>query len=669
MKSRGEIGIVAVAFVVRVITAIQIAALPISRMPHFDALEYLGWARRVAAGDFTWPEFPPHGPGYPYFLGAILAMFNGSLVAAVVVQAIIGAITCWIVMRTTRVFFGPRAGLFAGCLLAIYAPLIWIDASIVAEGLLIFVMALTLWSVATERHPALTGFLLGVAALIRPTALILLPLALVFGARTWRMRCVLAAVTIAVLAPVTIANWRTSHQLIPVQSFGGINVYLGNSPLRDGLASARPGGDWERIEPQGNFVHRTMQEIAQRPLAYIGLLAQKFGRTFQNDEIRDTHSFYFFRGFAPALWLVPFAILFGLAAAGAFAADWRARGTRVVAGYVALTALTSIALVVGARYRMPMVIGLAPFAGLAIDRIRDRNVIVAAIVFAGLAFTWRDPQTHNLAEEWALTSDSLTKEKNAVEGESAARKAIEIDRSSALAHDALAVALAAEGRVADAVAADRQAAALNPDYAVAHLHLGTLYEQQNDLNAAADEYRRSNDPRALQRLAQVELRRGNVNGALDATARLAAQHEDADTLFDLARLQGATGKAVDGLASARRAMALREPTADEWILIATLATDARDYAAAQQAIDRAQAAGAPAPPVMFSTALLWFREGKLDESAQLLDELLARLPDFEEGRKLRAAVEQARASRGASPATPDRAGNAAAPAPPSSGHR
>jgi tetratricopeptide (TPR) repeat protein len=648
--------VLGVALLVRAITALQIAALPLSRNPHFDSLEYLGWARRVAAGDFTWPALPPHGPGYPYVLGALLAIFGGSLVAAVVVQSVVGAMTCWLVARTTRALFGARAGLAAGLILAVYAPLIWIDASIVAEGLLIFTMALALWSAATERHPALTGAILGVATLIRPTALILLPLLLVFGARTWRLRGVLAAVTIAVIAPVTIANWRASHAFIPVQAFGGINVYLGNSPLRDGLASARPGADWERLEPEAArrgadeeryFMTKTRQEIAQHPLAYAALLGKKLVRTFQNDEPRDTHSFYFFRGFAPLLWLAPFAILFGLAAAGAFVADWHARGTRLVAGYVALTAITSVALVVGARYRMPMVIGLAPFAGLAIDRIRQRQIVIVAVVAAALTLVWRDAHTHNVAEEWALTSESLTLERNAAEAESAARKALEIDGSSALAHDALAAALAAAGRINDAVAEERRTTALNPDFATAHFHLGQLHEQLNDLNAAADDYRRAvaanpHDPRPLQRLAQVELHRGNVEGALDATSRLSAQHEDPDTLFDLARLQGAVGKAKEGLASARRAMALREPGADEWLLIATLATDAHDYAAAQQAIDRAQAAGAPAAPIMFNTALLRFREGKLDEAAQLLDELLARMPDFEQGRQLREAVEQAR---------------------------
>jgi tetratricopeptide (TPR) repeat protein len=645
---------VVVALVVRVITALQLTALPLVRAPHYDALEFLGWARRVAAGDFTWPAFPPHGPGYPYFLGALLALFGGSLVAAAIVQAIVGAITCWLVARTTTALFGPRAGLAAGLLLAVYAPLIWIDTSFVAEGLLIFTMALTLWSAAAERHPALTGLILGVATLIRPTALILLPLVLFFGARSWRMRGLLAAVTLAVIAPVTIANWRASHAFIPVQSFGGINVYLGNSPLRDGLASARPGADWERIEPEAArrgadeeryFAQKTRQEIAQQPLAYAALLAKKLVRTFQNDELRDTHSFYFFRGFAPLLWLPPFAILFGLAVAGMTVADWRARGTRLVAGYVVLTALTSIALVVGSRYRMPMVIGLAPFAGLAIDRVRQRHVVIVAIVAAALTFVWRDARTHDVAEEWALTSESLAQEGKAAEAESAARTALELDPRSALAYDALAVALSAAGRPNDAVIAARRATTMNPDFATAHLHLGQLEEQRNDLAGAVEEYRRAaasdpHDPRPLRRLADVELRRGNVTGALDATARLAAMHPDADTLFNLARLQGAAGKAKEGLTSARQAMAMREATAEELLLVATLAIDAGDFDAAQQAIDRAQAAGAEPPAVIFTTALLRYRQGRLDEAAKLAGEL----PDFPQARQLRTAIERAKAT-------------------------
>jgi Sulfite exporter TauE/SafE len=68
------IAVFIVAAVVRLIVATQIADLPLSRTPHYDSLEYLSWTRRIAAGDFTWPTFLRMALGYPYFLGALLAL-------------------------------------------------------------------------------------------------------------------------------------------------------------------------------------------------------------------------------------------------------------------------------------------------------------------------------------------------------------------------------------------------------------------------------------------------------------------------------------------------------------------------------------------------------------------------------------------------------------------
>ena len=668
------------AFVLRLITSLQLAALPIVRSPHMDSDEYLVWAQQLAGGDFTWPRFPAHAPGYPYFLGAILSI--GSLVTAHIVQAIVGAITCLLVALATRRLFGERAGVAAGMLLAIYAPLIWIDGLLLAEGLLICLMAATLWSAATERPAIVTGVLLGLAALVRPTALILFPLLVFFAARTWRARAVLTAATIAIIAPVTIANWRTSHAFIPVQAFGGLNFYIGNSPLL-GNAPTRPGGTWERIDPEAArhgsatpldddryYLRKTRAEIAEHPLSFAALLLRKFVRTFQNDEIRDTHSFYFFPQFAPLLWLVPFAVLLGFAAGGATVADWRQRATWLPAGYVAAMAVTTTALIVAARYRMPIVVGLAPFAGLGLDALlqRDRRLRtgLTAAVAAALSLVWTDAATHNVAEEWALTAESLVHEHNASDAEVAARKAIALDPKLALGYDALGTALDSEGRTSEGIAALRNAVALNPDYATAHLHLGELEEKAGDAGAAVPEYERAiavnpRDSRALRRLANAEVQRGHVARATWALTTLAARDPSPDTLFGLARLQGASGNAKGGLATARRAMSMRDPTTEEWLLVATLAIDAGDFAAAQQAIDRAQGANAPPIAIVWTTALLRYREGNLQEAEQLLEQLP---PDFAEAQQLRAAISRARTT-----ATSRPQGSAAVPAKPSTAPR
>ena len=121
------LAIVLLAFALRFAAAMQLGNLPLSRSPQLDSYEYLTWGRRIASGDFTIPNPPPHGPGYPFFLGAILAVSGGSLLAVHIVQAALGALTCWFTGAAARAWFGERAGIASSAILAVYAPLIWIE--------------------------------------------------------------------------------------------------------------------------------------------------------------------------------------------------------------------------------------------------------------------------------------------------------------------------------------------------------------------------------------------------------------------------------------------------------------------------------------------------------------------------------------------------------------
>ena len=547
------------ALALRVAAAIGIGRLPLGRTPQYDGLEYLLWAQQLASGDFAWPPNPPHGPGYPFFLAALLAVGQGSLMFARMVQAVMGAATCCLAGLTGARVFGARAGIVTAALLAVYAPLIWLDVSIGSEGLLMFLLAAALWSAVSERHPVLTGVSIGLAVLTRPTTLIFLPLLAWIGKR--RAAVVVAAV--AVILPVTAANWRASHAFIPIQAFSGLNLYLGDSPLRDGTASARPGGEWERLEAEGDdkhFTRKTLGEIRAHPVAFVRLLLKKALLTFQNEEVRDTHSFYFFREQVPLLrWLPGFTILFAFAVTGAVAANWRDRNVRVVAVYTALAAATCIALVVGARYRIPLALGLALFGGaVAVQQSRRRLAIgVAAGVIAALCTRMvAVPASHNFAEEWALTAESLLRETQLVEAEAAARRALEIDPSNPAGWSALGSTLGASGRIADSADAFRRAVTLNPDFAAAHQHLAALLAQTGDLAGAAAEYRRV----------------------------IAVDPKSVIALRALARLSGAMGKPAEGLEMARRAAALQTPGDDEWLIIAMLAAELRRFDEADDAL-------------------------------------------------------------------------------------
>jgi tetratricopeptide (TPR) repeat protein len=569
--------VAATALALRVAAAISVGRLPLGRTPQYDGLEYLLWAQRLAEGHFDWPPNPPHGPAYPFFLAGLLAAGHGSLMFARMVQAVMGAATCCLAGLVSARLFSERGaegrrfdsggfaaalrnpGIVTAALLAVYAPLIWIDVSIGSEGLLMFLLAAALWSAVRDRSPILTGALIGLAALTRPTALIFLPLLIWIGKR----RTAIVAAAIAVIIPVTVANWHASHAFIPIQAFGGMNVYLGDSPLRDGMASARPGGEWERLEAEGDdkyFTRKTVSEIGGHPAAFVRLLLKKTLLTFQNEEVRDTHSFYFFRELVPILrWLPGFTLLFAFAVAGAATASWRDRNVRIVAVYTALAAATCIALVVGARYRIPLALGLALFGGaVAVQQSRRKLAIgVAAGVIAALCTRIvAVPASHNFAEEWALTAESLLRENELPDAEAAARQATTLDPSNPSGWSSLGSTFGASGRTADAANAYRHAVTLNPDFAGAHQHLAAILAENGDIAGAAAEYRRviAIDPRSV-----IALRA-------------------------LARLSGAMGKPAEGLEAARRAAAIQMPGDDDWLIIAMLAAELRRFDEADDAL-------------------------------------------------------------------------------------
>jgi tetratricopeptide (TPR) repeat protein len=464
----------------------------------------------------------------------------------------------------------------------------------------------------------------------------------------WRKRLIVVAVCVITIAPVTMVNYVTTHTFIPVQAFGGINFYLGNSPLRDGLPSARPGGDWERIEPEPLrngivdsqlqdrwFIEKTQHEIAARPIAFAKLLLRKFIWTFQNSEVRDTHAFAYFAAASWLLRLLPrFTFLFALAAAGAFAASWRNRGTREALTFVAIAAFSCIALVVGARYRLPLALGLALFAGVAIARAIElaksrawkplTAMIVIAIMAGALTHVWRHAPSENFAEERILNGEALLKQGDVAGAETEYRAAISLDTNNARAWDSLGALLAHRGDRAHARSAFTRAISLNDSYARPQRHLAALCEETNDGEGAIAAYRRAiqlepRDPKSYERVGALLTREGRVPEALAALERAYPLDPDnRELMLMLARLYGAAGRPHPGAQLAGGALSRFGGKADDWLLLATLAAHDGDFPTAERAVDEARARSGWNDATLFTAALIRFREQRYDDARTLL---------------------------------------------------
>lgn len=632
-----------VAVALRMIVAVQIGNLPINRTPHFDALEYRQWASRLAAGDFSWPIPPPHGPGYPFFLGLLLHLTGNSATVALAFQALLGAGTCVLVALAGAKLFGRTAGLVAGFLLALYAPLIWTDVSTVAEGLLLFLLSSALFAAVRERS-ATSGLLAGIATIVRPTALVVVPV-LLFVGKSRRARLGLLGACAIPIVIVTAMNWVATRSLIPVQGYSGFNFYLGNSPLRDGLPSARPGGDWERLEPEAArqliptpqdqdryFARKAFAEIGQRPLAFIRLLAMKSVRLLQDTEIRDSHSFYFFRSRSLVLRVLPaFTLLFALAACGVASMSWRDRGWQMAMALVALFGLTCVALVVGSRYRMPMIIGLALLAGAGgarvIDLVRARSwpvlarFALIAIVAAGATRILLHSPSYNTAEESALSAQSLLKEGDTGAAEKEARTAQLLDPSSSLAADTLGLIHADAGLFTLANSDFERAVHQNSYYAKAYEHLGKVALQLHDAPAAA---------RAYGRAASLDPR----DPALTVTA---------------ARLAAGTGALPEARSLLEKTLVLNPADGTALLLLANVAADLHDVATARKSLAAAQQAVEPTTETRFMAAVVDFKTGAYDDAEKILASLATEDPSNEEVQRLREANRAAIAQRSGTP--------------------
>jgi tetratricopeptide (TPR) repeat protein len=516
------IGVFAVALLMRLLAAWQLGSLPLSRTPQLDSAAYVMWAREIVAGGLSWPPYPEHAPGYPFFIAGILAFSNGSLMAVRIVQAVLGAIGCVLTARVASRTIAPRAFVWAGLIQATYAPLLYLDTALLAESLLVLLLVLTLDIVTAAQGRAtrwvIAGVVLGAACVVRPTALALVVAFLLVLVRKYRWghqtRTLALAFTAGVLmlvAPVVIQNWRVTG--VPmIQAYGGLNAYLGNRPSGDGAARARPGGEWDRLEGEASragmtrndqdryYLRRTFSEIADRPAAFAGLLVSKLLWTLQDDELRDTHSYYFFaHAWAPLRSLPTFGWILALAVAGAIAARPRDAAWLVAYGIAMLA--TSVLLVVGTRYRMPLVPAVIVMAGgglsATVDAVRSRRWSTVAPLVAAIAVTWaaseirRDPASHNLSEEQALTGLSLLQENKVDESEAAYRAAIETDDNSSFAWDGLGLALQRRLRRDDARSAFERAVHINPSNATAWVHLGYACELLGDPAAALNAYRQA----------------------------------------------------------------------------------------------------------------------------------------------------------------------------------
>lgn len=398
------LGLVAVAVAARLAAALALGA----SFLFADETIYVDAARRLLAGDGFAPSYS-NVPAYPVLLAFLAAPWPMNLAALRCAQAVVaGAGPALLIALGVRTL-GPGPALIAALLYALDPLLVVASGLLYPETLAAMLLLPTLlaaWVASRQDRlaaSAATGVLLAIVVLLRPVALVLLPVlapwigatAAVSSARARsaaRARralhaLVVGGICILALAPWGLRNYRLHGHLVPVGTAGLRGAPVSSGEITEhGLAASILRKTW-----------REPLDIAERVIREFGHFWELYPTRLETDNPARLEAMHqqdprlpvesrFPRGLRDWVSALSFGGELMLAAVGLAAAWRRRRAETVLLLGVTLTYTLGYALFIAKlRYRIPLLPCVLLFAGAGAIALQG----TVATALHTLAARWR----------------------------------------------------------------------------------------------------------------------------------------------------------------------------------------------------------------------------------------------------------------------------------------
>ena len=228
-----------------------------------DEQEYLLLAQSLAEGRglaYPTPAVKPGGarhferpPGYPLFLAGVITLSGGFAdvrtdagvpVSVKVVQSVVGVVGVLLIALIARRAAGSAAGAIAAWIAALYPPLIWSCAYVLAETVytaLAFTVVLLLGDacdrgVSNRWKVLAAGAIAGAALLTRENMLFFLVVGVLWlvARRRWSLAAVFLVGVLVVMLPWTVRNALVHGGFVVGSPHGGVTFWTGNNDLARG---------------------------------------------------------------------------------------------------------------------------------------------------------------------------------------------------------------------------------------------------------------------------------------------------------------------------------------------------------------------------------------------------------------------------------------------------
>lgn len=383
-----------------------------------DPVRYLGYARVIADGHGfiePWSGFPTayYPPGYPWFLGIVTwlgtPVTDDLPLLVAMVQAVLGAGSVVLGGLVARRLAGARAGIVAAVALALYPNLIFHTGAILGETLYntLFLAFLVValgraWPAdLTNRRALAAGVLLGLAVMVRPISLAVLPV--VLGVWWWssrdrrvalRIGALLVAGVALCVVPWTVRNAIRMDAFVLLSTNTGDNLCIGHAPDATGAFAANEwcatdhrflDGPPAEVGADEEKTRRAIEAMLDDPGREPWLVWRRFWfmwvRDGDHDGVIAVQSYrldpFLARSTEARLSYTADVAYWVVVAAGLVGSAGLVRRRRpedlLVVGAALMTALVPLAFFGDSRFKVP-VMPLLIIAGATLARSRERAV-------------------------------------------------------------------------------------------------------------------------------------------------------------------------------------------------------------------------------------------------------------------------------------------------------
>ncbi len=466
-------------------------------MDKHDQKTFILWAEEIQKSPFYVDGKVFYmAPLYPYFLALLLTLFHGNLFWVSFFQLLMDLLGCYFLYLLGKEIHNEKTGIIAATFACFYRTFIIYAGSILSDSFILFLYISFILSVYLSlKNPSLikwflSGIILGLSALSKPTIGIYLPFLLAgllvypqnllphskFSKRRQAFFVFLILFITAgfTILPFTVRNYIVGKVFVPICSNGPVNWKIGNSSDSLGL-----------------FCYPKGELLSPLSIPFWKLLFKKIIFFFTSYEWPQNLNVYLVEKIVPVLKLAffHFGFVVPLGIIGIFLLFKNWKKNFLFISFTFTNILWVVLFFVTDRYRLPAVACLMVSSSYLliwiVEKIKMKDIKkpLMALFFAGIfAFIFNTTPGSAIGEVYYKIFAFLTRKnvfyelkmKNIKKAWILANKFVEILPENPDAHFLVGCVYAEMGKKKEAIEELKKAVHLNPDFELAKKFLKEL---------------------------------------------------------------------------------------------------------------------------------------------------------------------------------------------------